>query len=163
MYSRPRLREWRHEIDLGTLFAVRLLGVFSPPDPSAGHHLGFAQACQAGARACLPRHNLSHEKCIATVRAVLAGQYLFDERIRLRALQLERLTPRQEEVLALMARGETNAGIAPDPPPGRRDGPQPRQPHPGQAGGRRPGRHRAVRRPAGFSEVAMAESWPLPV
>ncbi len=86
--------------------------ILTDPDPSAGHSLGFAQAFRAGARACLPREHLSHEECIATVQAVLQGQYLFDEDIRLRAIQLELLTSREEEVLALVAQSLTTTDIA---------------------------------------------------
>ena len=86
--------------------------ILTDPDPSAGNNLGFAQAFHAGARACLPREHLSHEECIATVQAVLQGQHLFDEDIRLRAIQLEPLTPREEEVLALMTQDKPYAAIA---------------------------------------------------
>ena len=60
----------------------------------------------------MPREHLSHEECIATVQVVLQGQYLFDEDIRLRAIQLEPLTPREEEVLALVAQSLTTTDIA---------------------------------------------------
>lgn len=86
--------------------------ILTDPDPSADNNLGYAQAFRAGARACLPREHLFHEECIATVQAVLAGQCLLDESIRLRAIQLEPLTPREENVLALVALGEPNASIA---------------------------------------------------
>jgi DNA-binding NarL/FixJ family response regulator len=86
--------------------------ILTDPDPSAGHNLGYAQAFRAGARACVPREHLSHEECIATVQAVLQGQYLFEEDIRLRALQLETLTPREEDVLALMAQDKPYVAIA---------------------------------------------------
>lgn len=86
--------------------------ILTDPDPSAGNNLGYAQAFRAGARACLPREHLSHEECIATVQAVLDGQYLFDDSIRLRATQLEPLTPREGEVLALVAQSLTTTDIA---------------------------------------------------
>ena len=85
--------------------------ILTDPDPFATDNLGFAQAFQAGARACLSRSALTHEICIATIQAVLASQRLFTEDIRLRALRLEPLTPREEEVLALLAQEKTNAEI----------------------------------------------------
>lgn len=86
--------------------------ILTDPDPSAGNNLGFAQAFHAGARACLSRLHLTHEACATAVQAVLEGQYLFDEEIRLRAQQLESLTSREEDVLTLMARDKPYAAIA---------------------------------------------------
>ncbi len=86
--------------------------ILTDPDPFTANNLGFAQALRAGACACLPREGLSHQECIAVVQAVLEGRRLFGEEILLRALRLEPLTPREQEVLALMTQGVPNVKIA---------------------------------------------------
>lgn len=86
--------------------------ILTDPGPSVTNDLGFAQAFLAGARACLPRHDTTHEACLATVQAVLEDRCLFGEEVRLRAHRLEPLTPREEEVLALIAQGLTSADMA---------------------------------------------------
>jgi DNA-binding NarL/FixJ family response regulator len=86
--------------------------ILTDPGPFVANNLGFAQAFLAGARACLPREPLSHEECIAAVRAVLEGRRLLDEEIRLRALRLASLTAREEEVLTLMAQGVPSIKMA---------------------------------------------------
>ncbi len=68
-------------------------------------------AVYAGASACLPVET-SDAECLAAISAVMAGHQLFPREILAQGLQLIALTPREREVLKLLAEGKTDKEIA---------------------------------------------------
>ncbi len=109
-------------------------------------------AMRAGAIGYLLKDTQADELC-RSIKAAAAGQVQMSPSVAARLLREVRspenpepLTGRETEVLRQLALGKSNKEIAADPGHRRKDGPDPREQHPGQAGGDQPYPGRPPRR-----------------
>ena len=70
-----------------------------------------ADAANAGIAACLSR-SMTNEECLEVIASAMAGYQLFSHEILALAFQSIQLTPREREVLRLVAKGKTDHEIA---------------------------------------------------